>query len=191
LSTAIDNSSMRRDRNVTSLISLVRCFPGKLVNFAFAAHWSVFSCRSKLYYPRMIRCLAVLQMILAITLTFVLSASVANASPSGGAATGQCSFVLTPPKVVPVSGTSMVLAELGPGACPTDASPNSSVVCLAIDGDGSPGQCASASSPTSPAQLYYPYRAGATYAVRARGCADLFKPPYVSCQNFGPSHYTL
>ncbi|BCQ07309.1 hypothetical protein JMUB5695_00730 [Mycobacterium heckeshornense] len=115
---------------------------------------------------------------------------VAHAAPSGDEGTGQCSFSLTPPKVVQVSGASMVLATMRPGPCTIHASPNSSVVCLSIQGDGTAGQCASKSG-RNPALAYYPYRPGSTYIVKGIGCVNTFKPPYEFCQNFGPSQANL
>jgi hypothetical protein len=120
----------------------------------------------------------------------VCPTGVSLASPSGDDETGQCSFILTPPKVVQVSGLSLVVATLRPGPCTMHASPNSSVVCLSIAGEGSPGECGSMNG-QAPAEVRYPYRPGSTYVVRAQGCASLFQPPYTLCQNFGPSQTTL
>lgn len=138
----------------------------------------------------MIHYLAVLRTLMVTALIAGCSAGVSHASPSGDDAAGQCSFVLTPPKVVQVSGLSLVLATLHPGPCTMEASPNSSVVCLSIAGEGSPGECASKNGP-EPARARYPYRPGATYVVRAQGCASTYQPPYTLCQNFGPSQFTL
>jgi hypothetical protein len=129
-------------------------------------------------------------MVIAMAVIAVSSAGVSHASPSGGDASGQCSFVLTPPQVVQVSGESKVLAAMHPGPCTLAAVPNSQVVCLSIAGDGSPGQCASVAG-QEPAVIYYFYRPGATYVVKAQGCVNTITPPYTLCQNFGPSQTTL
>lgn len=118
------------------------------------------------------------------------SAGVSHAAPSGDEGTGQCSFLLTPPKVVQVSGANMVSATMRPGPCTIHASPNSSVVCLSIQGEGTAGQCASKNG-ANPALAYYPYRPGSTYVVKGIGCVNTFEPPYKLCQNFGPSQANL
>jgi len=118
----------------------------------------------------------------------VCPAAVSYAEPSGGDDAGQCTFILTPPKVVQVSGLSLVEATLRPGPCTMHASPNSLVVCLSVS--GSPGECGSKNGPDV-AVVRFPYQPGATYVVRAEGCAGLFQPPYKLCQNFGPTETTL
>lgn len=85
---------------------------------------------------------------------------------------------------------TVVMASMHPGPCPIDAEPNSSVVCLSIAGDSTPGQCASKNG-RNPAIVYYTYWPGATYVVKGLGCASTFAPPYTVCQNFGPSQTTV
>lgn len=138
----------------------------------------------------MIRYLAALRTVVVIALIAGCSLGVSHASPSGDAGTGQCSFVLTQPKVVEVNGTNVVLATMHPGPCTIQAVPNSQVVCLSIAGDGSPGHCASVNG-QEPVLSYYAYRPGATYVVKAQGCVNTITPPYTLCQNFGPSQITL
>lgn len=135
----------------------------------------------------MIRLLAVSFGVLATTLG-VCSAASSNASPSEGP--GQCSFVLETPTVVQVSGVDQVMARAYPGPCTIEATPNYSTVCLSIDGDDSPGQCASING-ARPAVLYYAYRPGATYVVKGKGCANTFVPPYTVCQDLPASRVTL
>lgn len=142
------------------------------------------------YHRKMIRYFAGLRTLVVMALITGCSAGVSHASPSGDEGTGQCSFILTPPKVVQISGLSVVLASLHPGPCPMEAEPNSSVICLSVAGTGSPGECASMNG-RNPAQVRYPYQPGTTYIVKAEGCASLFQPPYTLCQNFGPSQVTL
>ena len=136
----------------------------------------------------MIRLLAVSAATLGIALTGGYSASVSNASPSN--ATQQCTFDLTPPKVLQISGVNFVTTTVKPGPCGLEANPNFSQVCLSIEGRDSAGQCASNSGP-APAVLYYTYVPGATYVVKGQGCASLFAPPYTVCQDIAPSRVTL
>jgi hypothetical protein len=117
-------------------------------------------------------------------------AGVAQASPSDDEGTGECSFILTPPKVVQLSGLHLVVATLRPGPCTMHANPNLSVVCLSVAGSGSQGECASKNG-ADPAEVRYPYQPGATYVVKAQGCASTFEPPYTLCQDYGPSQFTL
>ena len=124
--------------------------------------------------------------VLATALSGVCCASVSTASPSDG----QCTFVFPPPKVVQVSGVSFVLATMHPGPCTIEAFPNSSEVCVSIEGDDSSGQCKTKAGP-NPAELYYKYRPGATYVVKGQGCANINTPPYTLCQDFPASRVTL
>jgi hypothetical protein len=144
------------------------------------------------YYPGIVpRSMAVLTAGLLITFTAVSPAGVAQASPpSGDDGTGECSFILTPPKVMQISGMSLVVATLRPGPCTMHANPNSSVVCLSVAGSGSQGECASKNG-ADPAEVRYPYQPGSTYVLKATGCAGTFEPPYNICQDYGPSQYTL
>lgn len=120
----------------------------------------------------------------------VYPAAASHASPSDDDGTGQCTFILTPPKVTQINGLTLVVASLRPGPCTIHASPNSSVVCLSVAGGGSQGECASKNG-QEPAEVRYPYQPGFTYVVRGEGCASTFEPPYTLCQNFGPSQTTL
>lgn len=134
--------------------------------------------------------LAALSAIAGIALCPVWAADVSHASPEGDDDAGQCTFVLTPPKIVQVSGMTLVEATLRPGSCTMHASPNSSVVCLSVSGGGSQGECGSKNGPDV-AVVRFPYQPGLTYVVRGEGCAGLFQPPYKLCQSFGPSQATL
>jgi hypothetical protein len=116
--------------------------------------------------------------------------AVAHASPSDDEGTGECSFILTPPKVVQLSGLHLVVATLRPGPCTMHANPNLSVVCLSVAGAGSQGECASKNG-ADPAEVRYPYQPGTTYVLRGQGCASIFVPPYTLCQDYGPSQITL
>lgn len=117
-------------------------------------------------------------------------AGVAHASPSDDDRTGQCTFILSQPKVIQVSGLSLVSATMRPGPCTIHATPNLSVVCLSAAGSGTQGECASKNG-QDPAEVRYPYQPGTTYVVRGQGCASTFVPPYTLCQDFGPTQIAL
>jgi hypothetical protein len=102
-----------------------------------------------------------------------------------------CSFVLSAPRVVDVSGTSMVTATADFGGCSVAAEPTSTVACVQMQGSGTAEQCAM-NTGLIPAQVYYgPYRPGATYVSTGRGCASTGNPPRSSCQTLGPLTATL
>jgi hypothetical protein len=136
------------------------------------------------------RSLTVLWAGLLMAFIAVCPAGVSHASPSDDDGTGQCTFVLSQPKVVQISGLSLVSATMRPGPCTIHATPNLSVVCLSVAISGSQGECASKNG-QDPAEVRYPYQPGATYVVRGQGCASTFVPPYTLCQDFGPSQITL
>lgn len=138
----------------------------------------------------MFRARSVLLTVVVMTLVGVCSVSVSGASPPTDAANEACPFVLSPPEVVQVSVSSMVMAKLGPGPCRVEGIPNESVVCLAIEGDSSAGQCANMIG-AEPAVLYYPYQRGATYVVTGRGCSSFFERPHTVCGTVGPAAFTL
>ena len=117
-------------------------------------------------------------------------AGVVHASPSDDNGAGQCTFVLSQPKVVQISGLSLVSATMRPGPCTIHATPNLSVACLSVVGSGTQGECASKNG-QDPAEVRYPYQPGATYVLRGQGCASTFVPPYTLCQNFGPTQITM
>jgi hypothetical protein len=141
----------------------------------------------------MIRLLSALAAFLAICPIGVYYAGSSAASPPGG--TGQCSFVLDGPKVVNVSGVNYVMAMVHAGSCTLHAH-TEATVCLSVDGDDSAGQCVSGYDP-QPAVVYYPYRPGATYVVKGKGCTDTLEgsqspaTPATICQDISPSRLTL
>jgi hypothetical protein len=102
-----------------------------------------------------------------------------------------CSFALTPPRVVDVSGTSMVTATVGFAGCSVAAEPTSSVACVQMQGSETAEQCAMMWGPTTAQVFYGPYRPGATYVSTGRGCASTGNPPRSSCQTTGPLTATL
>ena len=127
---------------------------------------------------------------LLLTFTAACPAGIAHASPSDDEGSGQCTFVLSQPKVVQISGLSLVSATMRPGPCTIHATPNLSVVCLSVVGSGTQGECASKNG-QDPAEVRYPYQPGATYVLRGQGCASTFVPPYTLCQDFPPTQITL
>ncbi|MDT5044878.1 MAG: hypothetical protein QOG75_731 [Mycobacterium sp.] len=127
---------------------------------------------------------------LLLTFTAVCPAGIAHASPSDDDGAGQCTFILSQPKVVQISGLSLVSATMRPGPCTIHATPNVSVVCLSVVGSGTQGECASKNG-QDPAEVRYPYQPGATYVLRGQGCASTFVPPYMLCQDFPPTQITL
>ena len=135
----------------------------------------------------MIRPKLVLSVAVALALTGGVSASPSRAEPPP-----PCSFTLSPPQLVQISGVDMVSATLAPAGCGPMAGPYLSVACLQIQDGDSSTQCMQAHG-TDPAQVYYtPYRPGATYASTGRGCASwLGQPPAPLCQLLGPYTATV
>lgn len=132
-----------------------------------------------------------IRVIAAISTVLVLSGGsigVSGASPDDSS--GHCTFGITPPTVVQVSGANYVFATLRPGACTLMANPYKSTVCLSIEGDDSGGQCATRPG-SETAELYMPYRPGATYIEKGQGCAGLTVAPYTLCEDFPASRFTL
>jgi hypothetical protein len=140
-------------------------------------------------YTRM-QLLSVAGVMLAVMFIGTETASVSTASPSDDPESARCTFVLSTPQVIRISGVSFASATVHPGPCTMHASPNFSLVCLSMKGENSSGQCASVTG-GDPAVVYRAYRPGATYTVTGQGCASTFAPPYTVCQNIGPSQVTL
>src|SRR5215207_4797752 len=98
----------------------------------------------------------------------------AGASPSAP----PCSFTLSPPQVVQLSGTNVVTATLSPAAC-DQSDTYLSVACVQLQG-------------ILPAQVHFaPYRPGATYVSTGRGCSSKGNPPQPFCRPAGPLTATL
>ena len=124
---------------------------------------------------------------------FAMAFTVVAVSAPAAAEPGSppCSFALTPPRVVDVSGTPMVTATVDPAGCSVAAEPTSSVACLQLQGSDAVQQCATIEGPGT-AQVYYgPYRPGGIYVATGRGCASTGNPPRSSCQTTGPLTATL
>jgi hypothetical protein len=141
----------------------------------------------------MIRSLGAFSVFLAIFPAGVYCAGTSAASPPAGS--GQCSFAMTTPNVVKVSGVDYVTATISRGPC-TVHSHSEATVCLSVEGDGSPGQCATEYDPITP-MVYYPYRHGATYIATGQGCLDIMQgsqssaTPSTTCQDIPSSRATL
>jgi hypothetical protein len=117
----------------------------------------------------------------AVALALAGTAAVAHAEPN----TTTCSYTLTPPRVVQLSGTDVVTATLSPAAC-DQAETYLSVACIQLQGSDGPGQCTQGEG-ILPAQIFYqPYRPGATYIATGRGCSNKGNPRQPFCQSAGP-----
>lgn len=135
-----------------------------------------------IYDPGMIRSLTFL--IAAATLPLASTAiAVAEPPPT-------CTYNLSPPQVVDVSGTRMVTATISPGACER-SNVYLSVACLQMQGSPGPPKCQS-SNGVLPAQVFYaPHEPGATYVSTGRGCANTGNPPQPVCTPVGPLTATV
>lgn len=101
-----------------------------------------------------------------------------------------CSFTLSAPHVVQVSGTDMVAVTMSPSHC-NGGTPYQSVACVELQGGPAPQRCVQ-NNGLLPARAYYsPYQPGATYVATGRGCATAGNPPQPSCQPTGPFTATL
>jgi hypothetical protein len=105
----------------------------------------------------------------SVALSCVAGAGGAHAQPPPPAIA--CSFTLSPPQVVQVAGADMVTATLTPAGCQGPFRPHVSVVCVQ-DANSSP-QCTQARE-SATAQVYVPYRRGATYTSTGSGLGTLF-----------------
>jgi hypothetical protein len=134
----------------------------------------------------------VLRVLIACTVAMVGAAWMPATVPAR-AETGAppCSFTLTPPRVVQVSGRDMVTTTVAPAGCVVAAEPTLSVACIQMQGSQTAEQCEYKEG-TQTAQVYYaPYRPGATYTATGRGCASTGNPPQSICQTTGPLTATL
>jgi hypothetical protein len=120
--------------------------------------------------------------------TALIGAGVAGVASADPAPDGSgCTFTLSSPQRVQVSGVDMVTATVSSYPCVGDAVPQKTVACLELQGSGSPGQCAQQNPQDQPAQVYFsPYRPGSTYVSTGTGCSGLFTPPYTACVSLGP-----
>jgi hypothetical protein len=121
----------------------------------------------------------------AVALANVTGTRMARAEPPP-----PCSFALSPPEVVQVSGVNMVTATVAPAACGMPAGPFLSVACL--QGADSATQCSQAHG-SDTARVYAPYRPGATYTSTGRGLGSWIgqSSPTPDWQILGPDIATL
>jgi hypothetical protein len=131
-----------------------------------------------IYDPLMVRSLIFL--VAAATLPVAATAAVATAEPPP-----TCTYNLSSPQVVAVSGTDMVTATLSPGACER-SNAYLSVACLQMQGSPEPPKCEQNNGVLTAQVFYAPYRPGATYVSTGRGCANTGNPPQPVCTPVGP-----
>ena len=130
-------------------------------------------------------------MVVALTAAIGLDMATAHAAPppdQGPAAS--CSFKLTTPSVVNVSGLDMVTAIMSPGECTGLIQLNSFTVCVEMLGSGTP-QCKFTPVYDAVQVFFAPYRSGAAYASTARVCGNVFPSAEQSCSSQGPYSKTL
>lgn len=128
--------------------------------------------------------------------TFAVLAAAASLLGSATAVAGAqpeptaCTYELTAPHVVNVSGTDMVAATVTTRGC-DGAVTFRTTACIQMQGASGPGLCAQGRG-ILPAQVFFqPYRPGATYTSTGRGCAAKGNPPQPYCQENGPYTATL
>ncbi|KKW63995.1 hypothetical protein ABQF17_09740 [Mycolicibacterium elephantis] len=122
-----------------------------------------------------------------VALAGMASAATAHAQPPPQP--GPCSFTLSPPQVVQVSGADMVTATVVPAGCLGMFEPKFGVACLHVQ--GGPGKCAQ-STGRETAQVFEPYQPGTTYVSSGRGCGAMFDfTTDPNCQLLGPVTATL
>jgi hypothetical protein len=136
------------------------------------------------YHPGMFRSPMVLTS--AVTLALAGTAAIAHAAP----APPPCSYTLSPPQVVELSGTNVVTATLSPAGC-NQSTAYVTVACVQLQGSDGPGQCQQQNGILTAQVFYHPYRPGATYVATGRGCANTGNPPQPVCQPMGPLAATL
>ncbi len=122
----------------------------------------------------------------AVVPTLAGSAAMARAEPSPP----PCSYRLSPPQVVQLSGTNAVTATLSPAACDRSVA-YLTVACVQLQVSDGPGQCQQQNGILTAQVFYQPYRPGATYIATGRGCANTGNPPRPVCQPMGPPTATL
>lgn len=140
----------------------------------------------------MVRPITAISTIVLTILIWSGTTATVHADPAVDAGTDVCTFTLSQPQRVLVSGVDMVTATLSAYPCVGDAIPTKTEACVQMQDSDGPGQCENVNSQSAPAQVYFaPYRKGATYTSRGSGCVGLFKAPYTSCQSLGPKVATL
>ena len=115
----------------------------------------------------------------------IVTAGAADAEPSEPPT---CSFTLTPPQLVQVSGADMVAATVTMASCDGLAAPISSFACIQAEGSDSAPQCVEGKGQL-PAQVYYqPYRPGMTLRLRWPGLRDCHGAAELDLSDGRPVH---
>lgn len=122
----------------------------------------------------------------AAALLAIAGAAPANAEP----ASPPCSYTLSPPQLVQLSGTTTVSSTLSVAGC-TGSVAYMTVACVQLHGSDGPGQCAQQNGILTAQVFYQPYRPEATYTATGMGCANTGNPPQPVCQPLGPITATL
>lgn len=118
-------------------------------------------------------------------------AGFASATPAQDDSQASCTFTLSKPFLVDVSGRTMVTATLSGLPCTGVILPNEQTVCVELQGGGSAPQCKVAPGYAT-AQVYFaPYRPGATYVSTGKGCAAAAPSQVSTCSTQGPYSATL
>jgi hypothetical protein len=127
--------------------------------------------------------------VLAVTATAALTTApgLAGAAPEGDGVL--CSYTMSDPHVVDVSGTQMVSATLTPSGCSDSAKPINSQVCLTTANNA--GRCAELPGYATAHTYLSPYVPGQSYTATGRGCAARTQTPAVVCSSVGPQTATL
>jgi hypothetical protein len=119
------------------------------------------------------------------TLLAFSGVGVAHASPIQGDGQASCTYTLSKPFLVDVSGRTMVSATLSALPCTGVMLPNEQTVCVELQGGGAP-QCKFVPGYAT-AQVYFaPYRPGATYVSTGKGCAATAPSQVSICATQGP-----
>jgi hypothetical protein len=129
------------------------------------------------------------------SLTLLIAAAVLPVGGTAAVAVAQpapptCTYNLSPPQVVAVSGTDMVTATVSTGAC-DHSTTYQSVVCLQQESSPGPPTCEGNNGMLTAQVFYAPYRPGATYVSTGRGCASTGNPAQSVCTPVGPVTATL
>ncbi|KUI43659.1 hypothetical protein AU197_23995 [Mycobacterium sp. IS-1590] len=101
-----------------------------------------------------------------------------------------CSFTLSAPHVVQVSGTDMVAVTMSPSGC-DGGTPYQSIACVELQGNAGPENCVQNNGLLTARAYYSPYQPGATYVAMGRGCSTSGNPPEPVCESSGPLTATL
>ena len=139
------------------------------------------------YDPKMVRFVMLVCSVVALVLAGVAGAGAGQAEPWPPS---PCGFSITPPQVVQVDGVSKVTATVTSTVCGFAASPYKSIACVELQGQPG-GSCMQG---VDTAQVYFaqPYKPGATYVSRGRGCGIIVPGlPADNCQILGPLTATL